>query len=76
MTDPTPPAASPEDRAALEAAVDEAVASCGGDARGAVRALLVALDVYEVELEALRREVGRISAAISPGYVRGRLGDG
>ncbi len=72
----SPPAPPPADPAALEAAVDEAVASCGGDARAAVRALLVALDVYKAELEALRREVGRIRAAVSPGYVRGRLGDG
>ncbi len=58
---------------ALEAAVDEAVAACDGDLRGAVRALLVTLEAYEAELAALRREMGGLRAAISPGYVRGRL---
>ena len=73
MTEPTPQTAPPADTAALEAAVDEAIANCDGDARGAVRALLLALDVYEVEVAALRDDIARIRAAVSPGYVRGRL---
>ena len=38
--------------------------------------MLVAIDAYEAELEALRCEIGRIRAAVSPGYVRGCLGRG
>ena len=58
---------------ALEAAVDEAIAACDGDARAAVRALLVTLDVTEREVAALKAEVVRIEAAVSDGYVRGKL---
>ena len=57
----------------LEAAVDQAVAACDGDLRGAVRALLVTLDATEAELEALKGEVARIEAAVSGGYVRRAL---
>jgi len=35
----------------LEAAVDQAIAACGGDAREAVKALLIANDFLERELE-------------------------
>ncbi len=59
--------------AALEAAVDEAVAACDGDPRAAVRALLVTLDATEREVATLKAEVARIEAAVSGGYVRGRL---
>ena len=76
MPDLTPPAAHTADVAALDAAVDEAIASCDGDARAAVRALLITLDVYEAELEALRDDVSRIRAAVSPGYLRGHFGKG
>ena len=58
---------------ALDTAVDEAVAACDGDPRATVAALLVTLDATERELEALRVEVARIEAAVSGGYVRGRL---
>ena len=57
----------------LDVAVDEALAACDGDPRAAVAALLVTLDATERELEALRVEVARIEAAVSGGYVRGRL---
>ena len=57
----------------LEVAVEEAVAACDGNPRAAVAALLVTLDATERELEALRVEVTRIEAAVSGGYVRGRL---
>jgi hypothetical protein len=50
----------------LEAAADEAIAACGGDAREAVKALIVANAFLETELEKLR-------AAVSMGYARGRL---
>ena len=50
----------------LEAAADQAIAACGGDAREAVKALLVAIDFLEAETDALRTNV-------SKGYARGRL---
>ena len=74
MSEPTTSGPSQADAADLEAAVDGAIASCDGDIRAAVRALLLALDVYEAEVATLRDDVARIRAAVSPGYVRGRLG--
>jgi hypothetical protein len=50
----------------LEAAADQAIAACGGDARETVRALLVAVDFLEAEADELRTKVSR-------GYARGRL---
>ena len=50
----------------LEAAADQAIATCGGDAREAVKALIVANHFLETELEKLR-------AAVSTGYARGKL---
>jgi hypothetical protein len=50
----------------LDAAADQAIAACGGDAREAVKALIVANQFLETELEKLR-------AAVSPGYARGKL---
>jgi hypothetical protein len=50
----------------LEAATDAAIAACGGDAREAVKALIVANHFLESELEKLR-------ASVSPGYARGKL---
>jgi hypothetical protein len=50
----------------LEAATDQAIAACGGDAREAVKALIVANQFLETDLEKLR-------AAVSMGYARGRL---
>ena len=50
----------------LEAAADQAIATCGGDAREAVKALIVANHFLETELEKLR-------AAFSTGYARGKL---
>jgi hypothetical protein len=50
----------------LEAATDQAIASCGGDAREAVKTLIVANHFLETELEKLR-------AATSTGYTRGKL---
>ena len=49
----------------LEAAADQAIAACGGDAREAVKALLVAIDFLEAEADELR-------AAVSSGYARRR----
>jgi hypothetical protein len=45
----------------LEAAADQAIAACGGDAREAVKALLVANEFLEREME----------AQVSHGYRRG-----
>ncbi|WP_298873165.1 hypothetical protein [uncultured Bradyrhizobium sp.] len=50
----------------LDAAADQAIAACGGDAREAVKALIVANDFLEAQLDDLRRKV-------STGYARGRL---
>ncbi|WP_036017841.1 hypothetical protein [Bradyrhizobium sp. WSM1743] len=50
----------------LDAAADQAIAACGGDAREAVKALIVANHFLEAQLEGLRRKV-------SMGYARGRL---
>ncbi len=48
----------------LEAAADQAIAACGGDARAAVKALIVANDFLENEVSELMR-------AVSQAYVRG-----
>ena len=50
----------------LEAAADETIAACGGDAREAVKALIVANHFLETELEKLR-------ASFSTGCARGKL---
>ncbi len=57
----------------LEDAVERALAACDGNPRATIRALLIALDATEQQVEELRAEVARIEAAISGGYVRGRL---
>jgi hypothetical protein len=50
----------------LEAAVDQAIAACGGDMRSAVRALIVANDFLE-------SEVSELMKAVSHAYARGRF---
>jgi hypothetical protein len=50
----------------LEAAADQAIAACGGDAREVVKALIVANHFLETDLEKLK-------AATSMGYARGKL---
>jgi len=49
----------------LEAAADQAIAACGGDARETVKALIVANAFLEAQVAELR-------AAVSTGYSRGR----
>jgi hypothetical protein len=49
------------DAAKLDAATDQAIAACGGDAREAVKALLVANEFVENEL----------ATQVSRGYMRG-----
>jgi hypothetical protein len=56
------PAPNPQsDAEKLDAAADQAIAACGGDAREAVKALLVANEFLEREME----------AQVSHGYRRG-----
>jgi len=50
----------------LDLAADRAIAACGGDAREAVKALLVANDFIEAQLEELR-------SSVSAAYARGRF---
>lgn len=56
--------ASQQDEDELEAATDEAIATCGGDARAAVKALLIANGFLEDKLETA-------VPAISYGYSKG-----
>lgn len=51
----------------LELAADQAIAACGGDAREAVRALIVTVDFLDAQVAELR-------AVVSRGYSRGRYG--
>jgi len=50
----------------LEVAADQVIAACGGDAREAVKALIIANGFLETQLDELRRQV-------SAGYARGRF---
>jgi hypothetical protein len=50
----------------VEAAVDDAIAACGGDTRAAVRALIVANNFLEFEMAELKK-------AVSHAYTRGRF---
>jgi hypothetical protein len=55
----------PED-GELEADVDQAIATCGGDLRATIRALIVANKYLECEVSELMK-------AVSHAYVRGRF---
>jgi hypothetical protein len=64
-----PQIAAPNPRAEadrLEAATNEAIAACGGDARQAVTALIVANEFLEAQVRELQ-------AAVSNGYARGKF---
>jgi hypothetical protein len=50
----------------LEAATDQAIAACGGNARDAVKALIVANEFLE-------SEVCELMQAVSHAYARGRF---
>jgi hypothetical protein len=50
----------------LEAAIDEAIVTSGGDMRVAIRALIIANDYLESEVKELAK-------AVSRAYVRGRF---
>ena len=56
---------NPED-SGLEAAVDQAIAACGGDLRATIRALIMANEYLE-------NEVGELMKAVSHAYARGRF---
>jgi hypothetical protein len=55
-----------QDADELEAAVDQAIATCDGDMRSAIRALIVANEYLE-------SEVNELMKAVSHAYVRGRF---
>jgi hypothetical protein len=55
-----------QDPEGLEAAVDQAIATCGGDMRSTVRALIVANEYLE-------SEIGELMKAVSHAYARGRF---
>ena len=55
-----------QDETGLEAAVEQAVAACGGDHRATIRALIVANNYLE-------NEVGELMKAVSHAYARGRF---
>jgi hypothetical protein len=57
---------SQADAEGLEAAADEAIAACGGNAREAVKSLILANDY-------LQSEVCELMQAVSHAYVRGRF---
>jgi hypothetical protein len=63
---PTAAQDQPPDPGDLEAAADQAIAACGGDAREAVKALIVANDFLEAE-------VCELMQAVSHAYARGRF---
>ena len=60
---PEASANNPDD---LEAAADQAIAACGGDAREAVKVLIVANSFLE-------EQIAKLQAAVSIGYARGKL---
>jgi len=62
--DASPSPQSDPDR--LEAATDEAIAACGGNARDAVKILIVANEYLESEINELMQ-------AVSHAYARGRF---
>ena len=64
-----PPDAAPNPQAdadRLETATDQAIAACGGNARDAVKALIVANEFLE-------SEVCELMQAVSHAYARGRF---
>ncbi|MFC2248702.1 hypothetical protein ACETRX_03670 [Labrys portucalensis] len=70
----TQPASEPVDDD-LETSVDDAIAACEGNARAAIRVLLVALHYCQTELEQRNNEIAQLAQDISRGYSRGRWED-
>jgi hypothetical protein len=54
----------------LDAAADQAIAACGGDARGALKALIVANDFLEAQLDELRANIDRLCAGTASACAR------
>ncbi|HWX63771.1 hypothetical protein [Bradyrhizobium sp.] len=63
---PSSPQPNQNEVDALEVAINQAIAACGGDARAAIRALILANDFLE-------NEVSELMKAVSHAYVRGRF---
>ena len=61
-----PSAPNPEqsDADQLEAAAEQAIAACGGDARDAIKALIIANHPFETELKKLRATVSTGNARL------------
>ena len=51
---------------AYEAAVNDAIATCNGDLRGALKALIIANEFLERDLQAAALKAGLFSSRISP----------
>jgi len=62
-----------KDNGELETAVDQAIAVCGGDLRATIRALVVANDFLERQVEELRKQIEELKKAVSRAFVRGRF---
>jgi FAD/FMN-containing dehydrogenase len=58
--------ANAQDADELEAAVDQAIAACGGDMRSTIRTLITANNYLETEVSELMK-------AVSRAFVRGRF---
>jgi hypothetical protein len=55
----------------VEGEAEQAIAACGGDARAAVRALVVLNAHLRAELASLDAEMAQLLADVSRGYARG-----
>jgi hypothetical protein len=60
-------ATKPDDDCELDAAIDDAIAACGGDLRNTIGSLIVANRFLE-------SEVAELMKAVSHAFVRGRFG--
>lgn len=56
----------------LDARVDKAIAACDGDARAAVRALIILTDHLQADMAAQTEAASRLAEGISRGFMRGR----
>ena len=65
MSSSSPATAKDDD--GLDAAIDQAIAACGGDMRSTIRALILANEYLEAE-------AGELMKAVSHAYTRGRFG--
>ena len=63
---PPRPLSDPTDDDGLDAAVEQAIAACGGDLKATIRALILANDYLE-------NEVAELMKAVSHAYARGRF---